>query len=33
MFALVGSTVLNIEQVGMTVGIGLLLDTLIVGLS
>jgi putative drug exporter of the RND superfamily len=30
MFALVGSTVLSIEQVGMTVGIGLLLDTLIV---
>lgn len=29
-FALVGSTVLSIEQVGMTVGIGLLLDTLIV---
>jgi putative drug exporter of the RND superfamily len=30
MFALVGSTVLSIEQVGMTVGIGLLLDTLVV---
>jgi putative drug exporter of the RND superfamily len=30
MFALAGSTVLSIEQVGMTVGIGLLLDTLIV---
>ena len=30
MFALVGSTVLSIEQVGLTVGIGLLLDTLIV---
>jgi putative drug exporter of the RND superfamily len=30
MFALVGSTVLSIEQVGLTVGIGLLLDTLVV---
>ncbi|HEY1839958.1 MAG TPA: RND family transporter, partial [Mycobacterium sp.] len=30
MFALVGSTVLSIEQVGLTVGIGLLLDTLLV---
>ncbi|WP_082993384.1 RND family transporter [Mycobacterium sp. 1245111.1] len=30
MFALAGSTVLSIEQVGLTVGIGLLLDTLIV---
>jgi putative drug exporter of the RND superfamily len=30
MLALVGSTVLSIEQIGMTVGIGLLLDTLIV---
>jgi putative drug exporter of the RND superfamily len=30
MFALAGSTVLSIEQVGITVGIGLLLDTLIV---
>jgi putative drug exporter of the RND superfamily len=30
MFALVGSTVLSIAQVGVTVGIGLLLDTLIV---
>jgi putative drug exporter of the RND superfamily len=30
MFALVGSTVLTIAQVGMAVGIGLLLDTLIV---
>jgi len=30
MFALSGSTVLSIEQVGITVGIGLLLDTLIV---
>jgi RND superfamily putative drug exporter len=29
-FALAGSTVISIEQVGMTVGIGLLLDTLIV---
>ncbi len=30
MFALAGSTVLSIEQVGIPVGIGLLLDTLIV---
>jgi putative drug exporter of the RND superfamily len=30
MFALAGSTVLSIEQVGITVGIGLLLDTLVV---
>jgi RND superfamily putative drug exporter len=30
MFALVGSTVLSIAQVGLTVGVGLLLDTLIV---
>ena len=30
MFALAGSTVLSIEQVGLTVGIGLLLDTLLV---
>jgi putative drug exporter of the RND superfamily len=30
MFALTGSTVLSIEQVGLTVGVGLLLDTLIV---
>jgi putative drug exporter of the RND superfamily len=30
MFALVGSTMLSIEQGGLTVGIGLLLDTLIV---
>jgi RND superfamily putative drug exporter len=30
MFALVGSTVQSIEQVGLTVGIGLLLDTLVV---
>ncbi len=30
MFALTGSTVLSIEQVGLTVGIGLLLDTLLV---
>jgi RND superfamily putative drug exporter len=30
MFALAGSTVLSIEQVGITVGIGLLLDTLLI---
>jgi putative drug exporter of the RND superfamily len=29
-FALAGSTVLSIEQVGITFGVGLLLDTLIV---
>lgn len=30
MFALAGSTVLSIAQIGVTIGVGLMLDTLIV---